>query len=173
MEKRMATLQAKLKLLMGLLRGNRAYTPPFFVDLDLTNYCNFKCLDCPYHSPALMDSSQKPEAMNFDLIRRLAEELNPHETPSIILQGAGEPLLYPQILEAVALFKQKGFLVTLLTSSHFADLIHGSINLHSTQLRCILCWSRLPMCDKANCQYTGAGRCRSNPSKEQMIGWGA
>ncbi len=112
----MATLQAKLKLLMGLLRGSRAYTPPFFIDLDLTNYCNFKCLDCPYHSPALVDSSQKPEAMNFDMIRRLAEELNPHETPSIILQGAGEPLLYPQILEVVELFKQKGFLITLLTN---------------------------------------------------------
>jgi MoaA/NifB/PqqE/SkfB family radical SAM enzyme len=112
----MSLFKSQTKLLMGLIGGSTAYAPPFHIQLDLTNQCNFSCLNCRFHSPALKGPKPIPASLDFNLILRLAEELDPRQTRDITLVGSGEPLLYPGIIETVAIFKRKGFTISLYTN---------------------------------------------------------
>jgi MoaA/NifB/PqqE/SkfB family radical SAM enzyme len=120
----MATLHEKIKLLRGLLTGEVAKTGPFYVDIDLTRRCNLRCLGCPYHSPHINDTSpQNPAVMDIslDFFKRLCNELKGMNTHSLILQGAGEPLLHPDVFEMIATAKAAGFHVTLITNGTLLD----------------------------------------------------
>ena len=120
----MATLDEKINLLRGLLTGEVAKTGPFYVDIDLTRRCNLQCLGCPYHSPHVNDTSlQNPAMMDIssDLFKRLCSELKTMNTHSLILQGAGEPLLHPDVFEMISAAKAAGFHVTLITNGTLLD----------------------------------------------------
>ena len=120
----MATLYEKIKLLRGLLTGEVAKTGPFYVDIDLTRRCNLQCLGCPYHSPHVNDTSpQNPAVMDLsiDFFKRLCNELKRMNTHGLILQGAGEPLLHPDVFEMISTAKAAGFHVTLITNGTLLD----------------------------------------------------
>jgi MoaA/NifB/PqqE/SkfB family radical SAM enzyme len=118
----MATLSQKTKLLWGMLTG-KARTGPLFVDVDLTSRCNLQCLGCPYHSPmspgAPTHSSRGD--IPFDLVMDLLKELKELDTRSLVLQGEGEPFLYPHLPGLVAAAKEAGFFITLLTNGTLLD----------------------------------------------------
>jgi MoaA/NifB/PqqE/SkfB family radical SAM enzyme len=50
------------------------------------------------------------------MVERLSSELRDMDARSIILQGAGEPLLHPDIADIIAMFKNAGFAVQLHTN---------------------------------------------------------
>jgi MoaA/NifB/PqqE/SkfB family radical SAM enzyme len=121
---KLATLDEKIKLLRGLLTGKVAKTGPFYVDIDLTRRCNLQCLGCPYHSPHVNNTSLQNLAMmdiSSDLFKRLCSELKTMNTHSPILQGAGEPLLHPDVFEMISAAKAAGFHVTLITNGTLLD----------------------------------------------------
>ena len=115
----MATLVQRIKILSGLLSGEEARTGPFYVDVDLTNRCNLKCVGCLYHSPYLEHRPQgDPLARDLplSLFERLCSELKAMGTRNLVLQGAGEPMLHPDLPEIVQVAKSHGFDVEMITN---------------------------------------------------------
>ncbi len=109
----------KIKLLGGLLTGERAINGPFYVDIDLTERCNLNCLGCPYHNvdnKLLRAQKRVPQDMPLDVFKRICTELKDEKTRTLIFQGSGEPFLYPHLTECVRFAKNLGFHVTLLTN---------------------------------------------------------
>ena len=144
----MATLSQKMKLLKGLLAGERACTGPLYVTVDLTRRCNLHCLGCRYHSPYVNNAPSENQTIvdiSPHLIRNLCEELMSMNTYGLVLEGAGEPLLHPDILELVATIKTAGFFTTLLTNGTLlkTDLIQTLINLKFDMVKVSL-WAASP-----------------------------
>jgi GTP 3',8-cyclase len=144
----MATLYQKTKLFKGLLTGEVAYTGPFYVTVDVTRRCNLRCLGCPYHSPYVdVSSPVHPSILDMapHLVEKLCKELNTINTHTLILQGTGEPLLHPNILELVATVKKAGFHTTLLTNGTLLerDLIQAFIDLKLDVVKVSL-WATSP-----------------------------
>lgn len=115
----MATFDQKIRLLGGLLMGNKAMNGPIYVDIDLTEHCNLNCLGCPYHNvdnKFLRDPKRIPQDMPLDVFKRICNELKDMKTRMLIFQGSGEPFLYPHLAESVRIAKNLGFHITLLTN---------------------------------------------------------
>lgn len=115
----MATLLQKANLLRGLLTGEKAYTGPFYVTVDITQRCNLRCVGCIYHSP-YSDSFLKGPSTILDIplpvIEGLCKDLKAIHSHAIIIQGAGEPLLHPDFSALITRVKSEGFNVVLLTN---------------------------------------------------------
>ncbi|MHB0857923.1 MAG: radical SAM protein [Anaerolineae bacterium] len=120
----MATWRQKAALFTGLLRGDIGACGPLYVDLDLSERCNLRCIGCPYHSPlveAPLVHAGASRDIELDLVQRLCQELLPLGTRTVVLQGAGEPLLHPRAAEVVAILKASGMHVTMLTNGTLLD----------------------------------------------------
>ena len=106
-------------LLRGLVNGRIAHSDPIFIDIDITNRCNLRCIGCIYHSPEITHLDLQNDArhdISLNTVYRLASELDSRRTPLIVLQGAGEPLLHPRIDKIIAVLKEQGFRVTVITN---------------------------------------------------------
>jgi MoaA/NifB/PqqE/SkfB family radical SAM enzyme len=115
----MADAMRKIQLLRGVLHGEKAYTGPFFIDLDITRRCNRNCLGCQYHSPEMEATSMDDRGgldMPFDLVQRLCRELPRMGTGEVIIIGEGEPFLHPRLFDIIAAFKGSGCRVQLFTN---------------------------------------------------------
>lgn len=120
----MANWIEKTQLLRGLWNGEVAYAGPFFVDVDLTQRCNLRCLGCRYHSPLLAETSSRKAGlpdMPIELFEQLCADLGAMGTHQVILQGAGEPTLHPQLAQMIATAKDAGMRVTLITNGTLLD----------------------------------------------------
>jgi MoaA/NifB/PqqE/SkfB family radical SAM enzyme len=129
----MATISQKVNLLRGLLTGERAYTGPFYVTIDMTRRCNLKCFGCRYHSSLInipAPGDQTILDISFNLVKKLCEELATMGTHSITLMGEGEPMLYPHLIDSISIAKSLGFHVTLITNGTLLDeaSIHSLID---------------------------------------------
>lgn len=112
----------KLRLLRGLLDGERAWRGPFFVDVDLANVCDQRCVGCPFHAPDERSQPRSgPPFIDPDMLLRVARELRRLGTQEMVLQGAGEPLLHPHCVEIVGALKAQGYQLGLLTNGRRLD----------------------------------------------------
>jgi radical SAM protein with 4Fe4S-binding SPASM domain len=115
----MATLSQKIKLLRGLLSGEKAYTGPFFVLVDITRRCNLHCLGCRFHSSQMSGATAEDadnRDLSFNLFEKLCHELEALGTRALVLLGEGEPLLHPQVFDMIATAKALGFHTMLITN---------------------------------------------------------
>lgn len=99
-----------------------AVTPPLPVHLqvEVTGACNLRCRMCLVgHRPPLARSSASVDAASF---RRLLDDVPGLE--SITLQGLGEPLLAPGLLDMVAEAKRRGIAVGFNTNGMLLDARH-------------------------------------------------
>jgi MoaA/NifB/PqqE/SkfB family radical SAM enzyme len=120
----MKNLTHKIKLLRGLLTSATAFAGPDYVNIDITRRCNLKCLGCCFHSEHVPQAKQRyfgPLDISLDLIKKNLPALKKSGTHLIIIQGAGEPLLHPDILEIVSLIKQAGLELILITNGTLLD----------------------------------------------------
>lgn len=77
---------------------------PVTVELDMTNRCNHRCLECVVNYFRVADSSSLPEKVAKNIILQLAE----NKIRGLIFTGGGEPLCNPHTLAMVELAKSKG-----------------------------------------------------------------
>jgi radical SAM protein with 4Fe4S-binding SPASM domain len=120
----MAAFGQKIRLLMGLLRGDTAYVGPFYVTVDITRRCNLQCIGCRFHSPISKKSPFKDDPVMdipFDLFKTLCDGLQKMGTNSILLTGEGEPLLHPRIFDMISVAKEAGLHVILFTNGTLLD----------------------------------------------------
>ncbi len=128
----MTTLKEKINLLKGLVTAETAKTGPFYVSIDLTQRCNLRCIGCPYksgdRSELLRENLSAEEAalpqekdMPVPVFKKLCRELKDMGTKELILQGQGEPLFHPRIFDIIAIAKDEGFKLLLLTNGTLLD----------------------------------------------------
>ncbi|MBN2143654.1 MAG: radical SAM protein [Candidatus Aureabacteria bacterium] len=105
-------------IIKGIRQGRKAYTGPRILQIDLTDACANRCVACWTHSPYLNESGKTRPIHNLDvnLLNQWIESFKALDVREIHLAGAGEPLLYPSILNVLKNLKKKEFFVNLNTS---------------------------------------------------------
>ncbi|MBN2299069.1 MAG: radical SAM protein, partial [Deltaproteobacteria bacterium] len=100
-------------------RGDPAMLPAFprYVDIELTNACNFKCLMCPTGTGV---AKRKKGYMSENTFEKAINELKAHRTP-IRFIGWGEPLLHPELESILATCQEHGILTHLNTNGLLLD----------------------------------------------------
>lgn len=78
---------------------------PSWIDLNLTELCNRKCVFCPRVNPEVYPN--QPLHMSVRLAGKIASELRSWKFEgAVVLCGFGEPLLHPRIVDIVEQFGQ-------------------------------------------------------------------
>jgi len=99
---------------LGVLSGRFAFCGPLFVQIGITDLCNFKCVYCPSHF-AQVDPSENfgagrmqhlahrknPSTMPLDLYRRVLDDLVKMGCRRVTLAGFGEPFLHKSIMDII------------------------------------------------------------------------
>lgn len=120
----MKDFKNKLDLFRGLMTREHAYAGPNYVDIDVTRRCNLTCLGCCFHSPLVEGAKQRyPKVADIDigLIQRAILELKEMGCRLIVIQGAGEPLLHPEITEIASIIKKAGLRLIVITNGLLLD----------------------------------------------------
>ncbi|HEX67910.1 MAG TPA: radical SAM protein [bacterium] len=115
----------KFPHLVGVMDGKRAYTGPYFVQIDVTNSCNNNCIGCWCNSPLLGDKKMPPrvkrEFLPFSVLKELIEELRDMGCKEIYYSGGGEPFTHPEIMEILRFTKQQGMVCYVNTNFTLLD----------------------------------------------------
>jgi len=89
------------------------YTYPVSVELSLTNRCNFDCVWCSDKDIRVRSSGD----MDFEVLKRLFDDLKQGGTKGIVIEGGGEPTLHRSFVDIVNQAYEQGFGVGLITNS--------------------------------------------------------
>lgn len=88
-------------------------TVPRYLDVELTNLCNFQCCFCPTGTHSMKRTKgMMPESV----MERLLEDVRKHQIPGVRVIGWGEPTLHPHWMEFLHDVKSGGALVHLGTN---------------------------------------------------------
>ena len=93
-----------------ILHGN--IVPPRTVEFFISDICNHNCIGC--HSQELHKS--KTPFLDFEVAKKVVDEVAIMGTEGIEISGGGEPLLYPHIVELVKYINDKGMKVGMITN---------------------------------------------------------
>ena len=85
---------------------------PRYLDLELTNTCNFRCLMCP---AGVGSVSRAKGFMSGVVFQKLIDEIAPHKTPLRFIRW-GEPMLHPEFIQYIRKAKNVGALVHINTN---------------------------------------------------------
>jgi MoaA/NifB/PqqE/SkfB family radical SAM enzyme len=99
--------------------------------IEVTNACNFNCDFCPSTV-----SKRNPQHMDFSLFKKIVDEISDEGiTDTLAYYLMGEPLLYPQIFEAIEYAKERGLKVeittngSLLTDAVIEELVNRELDI--------------------------------------------
>lgn len=116
------------KIVAGIV-SRRVLTGPHSVQVSIVDACNYRCIMCWEHSSELDgwgaddlardyhdQKAFKSTVMDFELYKSFVASLRRTGTRQLGLSGIGEPLLYKQIVEAVAYAKEQGMSTWITTN---------------------------------------------------------
>lgn len=104
---------------------------PFLVFLDPSDICNFQCKFCPTGNRDLIKRSKRePCLMDFDLYRKVVDDLCEFEEPIKVLRlyKDGEPLLNPRFVDMVRYAKERRCALQIDTTTN-GSLLNPKTNL--------------------------------------------
>jgi len=78
---------------------------PIYLEISLTNACNHKCSFCALD---YCGTRKKKTHLDINLIRKIIPDLKKRKIKSILLAGAGEPVMHPDFPEITHIIKQNG-----------------------------------------------------------------
>lgn len=117
--------QQRAQILKGIEQG----TPlcgPSTVHIDITNACNAACVTCWDHSPLLnvgRGMDWKRRKLSLADFRKIVSQLSAMESvQSLIISGMGDPLTHSDVYEMIALAREQGWHITLLSNLLAADI---------------------------------------------------
>lgn len=87
---------------------------PISVEMTLTNRCNLNCVYCSDNDLRKRQGGQ--QSLDYKVIEKLFSDLAEGGTKGIVLEGGGEPTLYPDFNKVVELAKEKGLGLGLITN---------------------------------------------------------
>jgi len=85
---------------------------PRYMDIELTNYCNFRCLMCPTGTHTFQ---REAGFMSDEIYAKILEEIKEYKTPLRFIRW-GEPLLHKNFLKYLKMAKEQGILCHLNTN---------------------------------------------------------
>jgi radical SAM protein with 4Fe4S-binding SPASM domain len=118
------SLKDKIAYARGILVKRKAYKGPAYLELNITNICNFNCIGCFYHSELKNDrftAEWRKYQMPPDLVLRLVDEAAKIRTSNIILTGNGEPTLYPALYDVINRIKKHNMGCMIITNGTGID----------------------------------------------------
>src|SRR3990172_1553494 len=83
---------------------------PYLCDVELTNYCNLKCIFCGQQG-----MTRDSGFMSEEVFKKVVDECSQYNTP-IRLIGFGEPFLHPKIIDFCKYVKSKGLPLHITTN---------------------------------------------------------
>ncbi len=90
---------------------------PSFVDIELTNTCNFSCLMCPTGN---LSQKRSSGFMEDSIYYKILDELKVNKTPIRLIRW-GEPTTHPQMVEFIQAAKKEGVMCHLNTNGALLD----------------------------------------------------
>src|SRR5262245_34132666 len=96
-------------------RDARLRSLPDEVSIEPVMGCNLRCPMCPGTDGPRAMNGRTPVVMRFEVYRQIIEQLSDRPR-HILLTIFGEPLLHPRIVDFVALAKQGGHNVHIITN---------------------------------------------------------
>ncbi|HNW38903.1 MAG TPA: radical SAM protein [Candidatus Omnitrophota bacterium] len=123
--------------LAGIQNGRKAYTGPEQAVIDLTNFCNQKCIGCWLYSPLLKEKPDQKilkQQLSFDGAKQLILSLTELGTKRIRFTGGGEPFMHPEIMKLIEYAKSQGLICcittnfTLLNKNKIKELIRLGVD---------------------------------------------
>ena len=81
--------------------------------VEISGGCNYKCISCPQSSGREKDFIK---LMPIEIFDRVVRDLKNHGCQSIALQGSGEPLLHPRIIEMVRICTSLDISTSIITN---------------------------------------------------------
>ncbi|MCA9439576.1 MAG: radical SAM protein [Candidatus Omnitrophica bacterium] len=101
----------------GCLQGDEAFTGPKRAEIHLTNKCNLDCIACWTFSPLLRGTNQLPQVeIAWNKAERLIRDLAKGGCEEVLFVGGGEPMVHPNIMEALELVKSLGMSAFVTTN---------------------------------------------------------
>ena len=77
---------------------------PTILQIEPTNRCNLKCIMCPHGCNKISEYKD----LSFPLLKKIIEDIYDYKyLKGVHIQGLGEPLLYPDLLNAIEFCKGK------------------------------------------------------------------
>lgn len=90
---------------------------PMSILVSPIDYCNIKCIFCPFHGPTAEDSREK-EKMSLGMFEKLADQMAefPRPIKTMIFCGRGEPTLHEELPEMIHMAKKTVDSIRLTTN---------------------------------------------------------
>jgi radical SAM protein with 4Fe4S-binding SPASM domain len=95
--------------------------------VDVTNACNLKCITCWNHSPYIKDTDKKndkwkKQKLSLKDFETIIRDLSYVGVKKLIISGGGEPFMHEGIYRMIAISKEAGFDVTVITNALLIDV---------------------------------------------------
>jgi radical SAM protein with 4Fe4S-binding SPASM domain len=90
---------------------------PAYLDLELTNTCNFRCLMCPTGN---LTQRRNTGFMEDSVYYKILDEIKEHKTPIRFIRW-GEPTSHPKLVEFIRAAKEFGVICHLNTNGSLLD----------------------------------------------------
>ncbi len=107
--------------------------PPKAVTFRISGQCNLYCQMCNFRHTGYLDSHMLP----IDIFKKVIDEVAPHKL--FVAFTGGEPLLHPNIIEAIRYTKERGLYCSLVTNGWFLaryaeDLVGAGVDMLSISI---------------------------------------
>jgi radical SAM protein with 4Fe4S-binding SPASM domain len=90
---------------------------PRYIDIELTNSCNFRCLMCPTGN---LSQSRKKGFMKDEVYYKIFKNIRQYKTPIRFIRW-GEPTMHPKLIHYISTAKQEGILCHINTNGSFLN----------------------------------------------------
>ena len=92
---------------------------PYFPLIETHYACNFKCRMCHKSDKDIFEETYYPEKLSMNLYRRLMDECEEYNCPSLSLNNNNEPLLDKHLLERLSMANKKGIMDIMMNTNAF------------------------------------------------------
>lgn len=91
---------------------------PRYLDVELTNICNFKCCFCPTGTKSMQRTQGY---MTDEVAVAIAENIKRYQIPAVRFIRWGEPTLHPKYIEIMDKIRKEGALIHINTNGSLLD----------------------------------------------------
>jgi len=87
---------------------------PLHIGVEITTHCNLKCTFCVRTQNIQQGKFRKIKHMELDLFKQIIDEIKGHRLYGFCLNGIGEPLMHPDLVEMIRYSKEVGKMVDVM-----------------------------------------------------------
>lgn len=97
------------------------YVGPSMVNFHMTDFCNFNCKFCWYHSKKNPSSARQKKFIERDVFAKVIADCRAMGTRGVLFSGEGEPLLHPEMAALINCVYGAGLELSVNTNGILID----------------------------------------------------